>query len=162
MIHYTNGNILDSEAQALVNTVNTVGVMGKGIALQFRNQFPCNYHIYRRACQNGEIAIGRLLVTEEESLLTGRKLIINFPTKTHWRLPSRYDYIRRGLIDLTRIIEERDIQSIAVPPLGAGNGGLNRHRVKEMTEEALRCSECDVYIFEPDAAPEASLIRDAF
>ena len=162
MIHYSTGNILDSEARALVNTVNTVGVMGRGIALQFKNQFPDNYKVYQEACRNRELAIGRLLVTEEESLLTGRKLIVNFPTKTHWRLPSRYVYIRKGLAALVKIIEERAIESIAIPPLGCGNGGLNRRRVREMTEEALEHSECDVYMFEPDAPLKAALHRGAY
>jgi len=125
MIHYKTGNLLDSEAEALVNTVNTVGVMGKGIALQFKNLFPKNFKLYSNACKNKELRVGKLLVTEEESLLTGKKVIINFPTKTNWRLPSEYQYIEDGLVELVKVIRERNLKSIAIPPLGSGNGGLD-------------------------------------
>ncbi|MDE3213966.1 MAG: macro domain-containing protein [Bacteroidota bacterium] len=151
MIHYEIGNLLDSKAEALVNTVNTEGVMGKGIALQFKNMFPINFKLYSQACKNNEIAIGKLLVTEEASLLGGKKLIINFPTKTSWRKPSEYSYIEEGLPDLVRIIHERNIQSIAIPPLGSGNGGLNWNRVKIILENYLSNLDCDIRIYEPNA-----------
>jgi O-acetyl-ADP-ribose deacetylase (regulator of RNase III) len=141
MIHYKNANLLDSEAEALVNTVNTVGVMGKGIALQFKNLFPNNFKLYSNACRANEIRVGSLFVTEENSLLGGRKIIINFPTKTDWRKPSEYCYIESGLIDLVRIIKERNIKSIAIPPLGAGNGGLDWNRVKALMEKHLSTSD---------------------
>lgn len=152
MIHKLTGNILESKAQALVNTVNTVGVMGKGIALQFKNQFPNNYKIYREACQKKQLQIGQLLVTTEESLLSGSKVIINFPTKTHWRYPSEYEYIEKGLAALVQFIRENDIRSIAIPPLGAGNGGLDWGKVKPMIERSLQGLDCEVYLYEPTHA----------
>lgn len=97
MIHYKIGNLLESEAEALVNTVNTVGVMGKGIALQFKNMFPNNFKLYADACKNKEVKVGQLFITEEQTLLTGKKIIINFPTKTNWRLPSEYQYVEDGV-----------------------------------------------------------------
>lgn len=160
MIHLKTGNILDSEAQALVNTVNTVGVMGKGIALQFKNQFPHNYKLYRDACKNKELTVGELLITEEESLLTGKKIIVNFPTKTHWRKPSEYEYISRGLISLANIIEERQIKSIAIPPLGSGNGGLDWNKVKPMIIETLKNHNCEVYLYEPGTAIKEVLKKE--
>lgn len=152
MINYLTGNILDSPAEALVNTVNTVGVMGKGIALQFRNQFPANYKVYKEACANKSLHIGQLLITEEESLLQGKKIIINFPTKTNWRLPSEYSYITKGLTALVTEIRNRKIKSIAIPPLGAGNGGLDWNKVKPMIVNALKDVDCEVYLYEPNAA----------
>jgi O-acetyl-ADP-ribose deacetylase (regulator of RNase III)/uncharacterized protein YwgA len=152
MIQLVTGNILESKAEALVNTVNTVGVMGKGIALQFKNQFPHNFKVYKQACKDKALSVGQLLVTEEESLLTGKKIIINFPTKTHWRLPSEYDYISQGLEALVKTIQERGIRSIAIPPLGSGNGGLDWNRVKPMIIEAVQELDCEVYIYEPSNA----------
>jgi O-acetyl-ADP-ribose deacetylase (regulator of RNase III) len=93
MLKLTSGNLLESKCYALVNTVNTVGVMGKGIALQFKNEFPHNYKIYRKTCQPRQLQIGGLFPVKDRSLLLGERLIINFPTKTHWRLPSEYTYI---------------------------------------------------------------------
>ena len=145
MIHFITGNILDSTAEALINTVNTVGVMGKGIALQFKNQFPNNYKIYKKACDQKELKVGELLVTEEDSLLGGKKIIINFPTKTHWRMPSEYEYIQSGLKALVKLIEEKKIKSVAVPPLGAGNGGLDWNRVKPIIIDALQHTNCEVH-----------------
>lgn len=151
MIHYKKGNLLDSEAKALVNTVNTVGIMGKGIALQFKNMFPNNFKIYAKACKNQEVKIGKLLVHEEETLLKEKKIIINFPTKTSWRLPSEYNYIEAGLKELVKIIDERNIKSIAIPPLGAGNGGLDWNKVRVLLEEYLINLDCDIYIYEPNS-----------
>ncbi len=151
MIHYKTGNLLESKAEALVNTVNTVGVMGKGIALQFKNRFPNNFKIYAKACKNEEVKIGKLLVMEDESLFTGKKIIINFPTKTNWRKPSEYDYIEKGLIELKKIINERGIKSVAIPPLGSGNGGLNRNKVKQLLEKELSGVDCDIYIYQPSS-----------
>jgi O-acetyl-ADP-ribose deacetylase (regulator of RNase III) len=150
MIHYKIGNLLESEADALVNTVNTVGVMGKGIALQFKNMFPNNFNQYSVACKNKELSIGKLLVTEEKSMLLGKKTIINFPTKTNWRLPSEYQYIELGLAELIKIIKEKNIKSIAIPPIGAGNGGLNWNKVKLLLERYLTNIDCDIYIYEPN------------
>lgn len=160
MIKYLTGNILDSTAQALVNTVNTVGVMGKGIALQFKNQFPNNYKIYKKACENKELKIGDLLITEEESLLSGKKLIINFPTKTHWRYPSEYEYIEKGLAALVNVIQEKKIESIAIPPLGSGNGGLDWTKVRAMIESKLQGLDCEVFLYEPTHAIKETLKKE--
>lgn len=157
MIHYVTGDILESNAQALVNTVNTMGVMGKGIALQFKNQYPNNYKVYKERCEAKALKVGELLVTVEESLLTGTKTIINFPTKTNWRLPSEYEYIALGLEALKKVITEKGINSIAIPPLGAGNGGLDWQRVKKMILEALSELDIDIYIYEPSASIQEAL-----
>jgi O-acetyl-ADP-ribose deacetylase (regulator of RNase III) len=150
MIHYVEGNILESSAQALVNTVNTVGVMGKGIALQFKNAFPQNFRCYAKAYKAGDVRIGQMFLTKDENLATGEKTIINFPTKTDWRKPSEYAYIEQGLADLVRVIQENNITSLALPPLGAGNGGLDWERVRRMIEEKLSCLDADVYIYQPN------------
>ncbi|MDX2306356.1 MAG: macro domain-containing protein [Microscillaceae bacterium] len=160
MIHYKTGNLLESEADALVNTVNTVGVMGKGIALQFKNMFPNNFKLYSNACKNKELGIGQLLVTEEKSLLLGKKIIINFPTKTNWRLPSEYQYIESGLTELVKIIKEKNIKSMAIPPLGAGNGGLDWNKVKQILEKYLTKVDCDIYIYEPNAIIQEALRKE--
>lgn len=149
MIRYVKGNLLESTAEALVNTVNTVGVMGKGIALQFKESFPENYRVYRNACQNKEFHIGDMLVVEDSNLETGRKIIINFPTKIHWKMPSDYSYIQKGLVSLRREIEIRHIRSIAIPPLGSHNGGLDWLVVKRMIEEAFAGLDCDIMLYEP-------------
>lgn len=151
MIQFIEGNLFESKAEALVNTVNTVGVMGKGIALQFKNEYPGNYKLYVKACKAKEIQIGKMFVTEDSSLLGGRKIIINFPTKTDWRKPSEYSYIESGLKDLARIVLEKNIKSLAVPPLGAGHGGLNWNVVKSMIQEHLSGLDCDIQIYEPNA-----------
>lgn len=160
MIHYKTGNLLDSEAAALVNTVNTVGVMGKGIALQFKNMFPNNFKLYAQACKNKEVKVGQLLVTEEEALLAGKKIIINFPTKTNWRLPSEYQYIESGLAELVKVIKEKNIKSIAIPPLGSGNGGLDWTRVKAILEKHLSGLDCEIFIYEPTAAIQEALKKE--
>ncbi len=149
MIRYVTGNLLESNAEALVNTVNTEGVMGKGIALQFKNTFHNNYKAYLKACKNKEIKIGKLFVTEDETLFNKRKMIINFPTKTTWRRPSEYSYIEEGLKELKKLIAERNIKSIAIPPLGSGNGGLNWDVVKIILEEQLSDVNCDIQIYQP-------------
>lgn len=149
MIHFTKGNILESDAQALVNTVNTEGVMGKGIALQFKKAFPYNFKMYQEACKNRSIGIGRLLAVRDESLLGGEKIVINFPTKTTWRKPSEYSYIEEGLEDLISIIDQYKISSIAIPPLGAGQGGLNWDKVRSILEDKLSGLNLDIFIYEP-------------
>lgn len=153
MITYVTGDIFDSRAQAIVNTVNTQGVMGKGLALQFKDAFPANYELYRKACKRGEVVTGRMFITEDEGgLLGGRRVIVNFPTKRAWRDPSEYSYIKEGLDDLRAEIAHRGIKSIAIPPLGTNNGGLSWPVVKKMMEEALSGIDCDVEIYEPGSA----------
>jgi len=149
MIKYVKGNIFESEAEALVNTVNTVGVMGKGIALQFKKSYPNNFKVYKAACENNELDIGELLVSKDSNLETGEKIIINFPTKKNWRKPSEYDYIEKGLIDLVKKIKTNKIQSIAIPPLGAGNGGLEWQKVKKIIHQYLDAVDANILIYEP-------------
>lgn len=148
MIKFTTGNILESPAQALVNTVNTVGVMGKGIALQFKKAFPENFKAYIKACKNKEIDIGKLFVFKENTL-AGEKIIINFPTKKDWRKPSEYEYIEKGLDDLIRVIKKYHIKSIAIPPLGAGSGGLLWEKVKRIIHDKLGNLDIDIFVYEP-------------
>lgn len=150
MIQYKKGNIFDSDAMALVNTVNLVGIMGKGIALQFKKNFPLNFKLYQKACKEKTIDIGKLFVTKENSIF-GEKIIVNFPTKTDWRKSSEYEYIDAGLSNLVTVIGEYGITSIAIPPLGAGNGGLNWEKVKLMIEKALSSVPIDIVVYEPNA-----------
>ena len=149
MIKYITGDIMASPAEAIVNTVNTVGVMGKGIALQFKEAFPANFAIYAEACRKGELVPGKLLVTKERNAAGNEKIIINFPTKKHWRYSSRYEYIESGLASLVEAIRANNIKSIAIPPLGCGNGGLNWDIVKKMIESALSDVDIDVNVYEP-------------
>jgi len=150
MIKYVTGNILDSNAPVLVNTVNTMGVMGKGIALQFKKTFPDNFRAYSKACKNGDIAIGKLFLSKDNNITTGEKIIINFPTKTNWQKSSEYSYIEAGLNDLKKVIHENNFKMIAMPPLGAGNGGLEWERVKEIIEKILSpLKDVQFYIYEP-------------
>lgn len=160
MIQYKTGNLLDSKAEALVNTVNTIGVMGKGIALQFKHLFPNNFKLYVKACKNNEVKVGQLLVTEEETLLSGKKIIINFPTKTNWRLPSEYQYIESGLTELVKLIKDKNIKSIAIPPLGSGNGGLDWNKVKLILERHLADIDCDIHIYEPNTVIQEALKKE--
>lgn len=150
MIHYLTGDLFESKAVALVNTVNLLGVMGKGVALQFKNNYPLNFKLYKEACRTGEIAIGKLFVTVENTVF-GERIIINFPTKTDWRKPSEYLYIEKGLDDLIRVIDKYKITSIAIPPLGAGNGGLNWGNVKKMIDQKLSGLDVDIYVYEPNS-----------
>ena len=115
MVHYKQGNVLDAQAEALVNTVNEVGVMGKGVALMFRESFPESAKAYQAAAKAGAVRVGRIFVTEGDSLIEP-KYILHFPTKRHWRHPSRIEWIRDGLHNLVQVIRERRIQSVALPP----------------------------------------------
>jgi len=149
MIKYISGNILESSAEALINTVNTVGVMGKGIALQFKKAYPNNYKAYVKACENKQIEIGRLFIFKDSNLNSGEKYIINFPTKKDWRKPSEYSFVDSGLDDLIRILIKYEIKSVAIPPLGAGNGGLEWERVRKMIECKLEDLDLDIIVYEP-------------
>lgn len=149
MIQSVKGNLLESEAQALVNTVNTVGVMGKGLALQFKEAYPNNYALYRKACKAGNVQIGKMFVTEDGDMYGGKKIIINFPTKTTWRRPSEYSYIESGLLALRDLIVSHQIKSIAIPPLGSHNGGLDWGRVKKMVIASLQDLDCQILLYEP-------------
>ncbi len=149
MIEFTRGNLLESKAEALVNTVNTVGVMGKGVALMFKETYRENFKAYEAACKKKEVKVGRMFVTERQALI-GPKWIINFPTKEHWRGNSKMAWIETGLEDLKRVIAEKKVRSIAIPPLGSGNGGLNWSDVRPKIEAALEIlNDVSVIIYEP-------------
>jgi O-acetyl-ADP-ribose deacetylase (regulator of RNase III)/uncharacterized protein YwgA len=149
MIKYVTGDILESKAAALINTVNTVGVMGKGIALQFKKAYHNNYKAYAEACKRNEIKIGKLFIIKDSNLSSEEKYIINFPTKKDWRKPSEYSFIESGLDDLIRVLKEYKIKSIAIPPLGAGNGGLEWEKVKKIIEHKLNNLDVEIIVFEP-------------
>mgnify|MGYP002515435502 CR=1 FL=1 len=149
MITYNKGNIFESDTEALVNTVNTQGVMGKGLALQFKQAYPHNYSLYRKACLEGEVRVGKMFVTQDTDVIRGSRYIINFPTKQQWRKPSQYSYIQEGLVSLRQTIVDLSIRSIAVPPLGSSNGGLDWNLVKQMIVSALNDLDCKVVIYEP-------------
>ena len=151
MISFLQGNLLDAPAEALVNTVNTVGVMGKGVALMFKEAFPENFRAYEEACKRKEIKVGRMFVTENVAL-QGPRWLVNFPSKKHWRQPSKMEWIVEGLSDLRHVIEQKKINSIALPPLGCGNGGLDWSDVRPEIERALGdLKDVDVLVFEPTA-----------
>lgn len=124
VITYGTGDLLQADAEALVNTVNCVGVMGKGIALQFKRRYPDMFTAYEKACRRHEVTIGNMFVVETGQL-QGPRYIINFPTKKHWRPPSSLAYVDAGLVDLVDVLRKCDIKSVAIPPLGVGNGGLD-------------------------------------
>ncbi len=149
MIRYTQGNLLDAEVDAVVNTVNTVGIMGKGIALMFKERYPDNFKAYETASKRGEIKVGHMFVVPT-SELSGPQWIINFPTKKHWLHPSKLEWIAEGLKDLRKVMEERDIRSIAIPPLGSGNGGLDWSDVRPLIEaEFIELTDVDIIVYEP-------------
>jgi O-acetyl-ADP-ribose deacetylase (regulator of RNase III) len=159
MLREAAGNLLEAPVDALVNTVNTVGVMGKGIALQFKQAFPANFRAYEAACRLGEVQIGRMFVVET-GLLSQPRLIINFPTKRHWRSPSRLDDVRSGLADLRQVLVDRQVRSVAVPPLGCGNGGLDWRDVRPLISEALGdLPGVEVVVYPPEGAPPPGSMR---
>jgi O-acetyl-ADP-ribose deacetylase (regulator of RNase III) len=152
MIRFTQGNLLDSGAEALVNTVNTVGVMGKGIALMFKEAFPDNFRAYAAACKSGQVEVGRVFVTERRDWVSGARWVVNFPTKKHWRQPSKVEWIEQGLEDLRRFITENKVRSIALPPLGSGNGGLDWQEVRPRIEAMLgSLPNVEIIVYEPTA-----------
>jgi len=157
MIELTKGNLLEAPAEALVNTVNTAGIMGKGIALQFKQAYPKMFRAYERACKAGEIKLGQVQVYDLGGLAGGPRWLINFPTKGHWRAASRLSDVESGLKDLVSVIRRLRIRSIAVPPLGCGNGGLDWNDVRPRIETALaELAEVRVLLFAPGNVPEAS------
>lgn len=153
-IELRTGDILKAGAEAIVNTVNCVGIMGRGIALQFKKAFPANFRAYALACDADEVQPGRMFVFDTGAF-TNPRYIINFPTKRHWKGKSRIEDIDSGLIALAREVRERGIKSIAIPPLGAGLGGLDWNDVRPRIEAALRdIPDLDVLIYQPNGAPE--------
>lgn len=166
MIRFEHGNILEAQTEALVNAVNCAGVMGRGIALQFKNTFPANFKAYVAACKLGEVQPGRMFVFDTGKL-TSPRFIINFPTKRHWRDKSRIEDIRSGLNALVEEVRSRGIRSIAIPPLGCGLGGLDWPQVRSLIERAMMGLEVEVevLVFEPcggraqQVKPECSCVH---
>lgn len=154
MIRFKTGDILAEDVEALVNTVNCVGFMGRGIALQFKKAFPANFAAYAAACKRGEVKPGRMFVFETGVLAP--RWIVNFPTKRHWRARSRMGDVEEGLEALAGEMRERDIRSIAIPPLACGLGGLAWEEVRPRIEAALaEFDDLDAVVFRPDGAPPA-------
>lgn len=162
MIELTQGDILKADAEALVNTVNCVGVMGRGIALQFRKAFPENFKVYEAACKANEVQAGKMFVHDLNRLYAPR-FIINFPTKRHWKGKSHIEDIKAGLEDLINVVKQHQIRSIAIPPLGCGLGGLNWEDVRPLIIEAFQSlPEVAVLLFEPVGAPQAkSMVKES-
>lgn len=148
MIEYKNGDILSEDAEAIVNTVNCVGIMGRGLALQYKNKYPQNFKEYELACKNEEVKPGKMFVHQTGQLMNP-KYIINFPTKRHWKANSKIEDIEDGLDDLIKVIQNLGIKSIAIPPLGSGLGGLDWKIVKQKIEQKLSKIECQIVIYEP-------------
>jgi len=161
LITREEGNLLHADAEALVNTVNTVGIMGKGIALQFKKAYPAMFKAYERSCKDGEVQLGRMQVWETGAL-DGPQFVINFPTKGHWRAPSRLTDIVAGLADLVAVVHKYRITSIAIPPLGCGNGGLDWVEVEPHIVRAFAdLPDVAVKIYPPQGAPAASDMPNA-
>jgi O-acetyl-ADP-ribose deacetylase (regulator of RNase III) len=155
MIEYAKGNILQADTEALVNTVNCVGYMGKGIALQFKQAYPENFRAYEKACRAKAVQPGRMFVFETGRIMPPQ-YIINFPTKRHWRDKSRIEDIKSGLVALTEEVQCLGLHSIAVPPLGCGNGGLNWSEVRPLIESAFASlPDVRVLLYAPHGAPDA-------
>lgn len=151
MITYTTGNLLEAPVEAVVNTVNTVGVMGKGIALMFKERFPEAFLEYKAACKNEEVQVGQMLLSYNPEF-TGPRYIIHFPTKKHWRNPTQLEWVESGLVALKELILKEKMKSVAIPPLGCGNGGLKWEQVKPMIEAELSSLEgVEVVVYEPTA-----------
>jgi len=156
MIELANGNLMQAPVEALVNTVNTAGVMGRGIALQFKQAYPAMFRAYEAACKAGDVKLGKMHVFDLGGLVGGPRWIINFPTKAHWRAASRLKDIDAGLQDLVATIRRLGIRSIAIPPLGCGNGGLDWSDVRPRIEAALAgLSDVRVLLYPPGRVPEA-------
>lgn len=159
MIILKKGNLLEDEAEALVNAVNCVGVMGKGIALQFKQAFPEVFSDYEKACRKKEVQPGKMHVVGTKSLFNP-KFIINFPTKRHWKNKSRMEDIEIGLLDLIKVVKDLGINSIAVPPLGCGNGGLKWSDVRPKIEAAFeQLPNVKVHLYEPAGSPKPDQIK---
>lgn len=154
MIIEGSGNLLQADADALVNAVNTVGVMGKGIALQFKRAFPDAYAAYRAACEQGQVRLGEMFVVDCV-VSSPRRYVINFPTKGHWRSPSRMADVESGLVDLVRVVRQLGLTSVAVPALGCGNGGLPWKDVRAHIAAAfVDLPDVTVLLFPPRGASD--------
>ena len=148
MIKFVTGNLLESDAECLVNTVNCEGYMGKGIAYQFKLKYPNNNRDYIKACKNGELKVGKLHYFKEDN-----KIIINFPTKDKWRKKSKIEYIIDGMDCLVSLLPTLNVRSIAIPPLGCGNGGLEWNDIRAIIIEKISSvkEKYDFYIYEPSS-----------
>ena len=154
MIAYKKGDIFSEDVDALVNSVNCVGVMGRGIALQFKQKFPANFRAYKKACERGEVKPGKMFVFDTDGRSASPRFIINFPTKRHWRSKSRIEDIETGLEFLADVIRARDIGSIAIPALGSDLGKLSWDDVRPRVEAALSgLTDVNVVVFEPGSVP---------
>lgn len=161
MISYAKGNLLAADVDALVNTVNTVGIMGKGIALQFKRAFPSMFKAYERAAKDHELALGHMHVWPTQQM-AGPRFVINFPTKGHWKSRSKIGDIERGLDALVEVIRDKGIRSIAIPPLGCGNGGLDWGEVEPLIVQKLApLADVDVSIYPPNGAPAAATMPNS-
>lgn len=146
-ISYMTGDLLAAQVEAVVNPVNIVGIMGKGLALVFKNKFPDNFRFYREACEKKQVCMGKMLVFK---LASNPNYIINFPTKKHWRDSSKLEDIRSGLVDLRKYIEVQHIRSVAIPALGCGLGGLSWLAVKALIEQTFDgMQDCEILVFPP-------------
>ena len=148
MIRFVQGDIFQSRCEAIVNPINCVGVMGAGLALAFKERYPANYESYVSACREQRIRVGKMFLQHVEE--PGNiKWIINYPTKNHWREPSKMAFVRFGLFHFRYILQSNCIKSVAIPKLGCGKGGLNWEEVKKVLEEGLaRCKDVDIEIYE--------------
>ena len=155
-IEYKNGDMFNEPTEAIVNTVNCVGVMGKGVALEFKRRWPDNFKAYKRLCDDKQLSTGQMFVFDNNDFLDGGKhrYLINFPTKQHWRSRSKIEYVRDGLVDFVKQVRELGIRSVALPPLGCGNGGLDWAEVRPLIEAALaELPDVHFVIFAPAAEP---------
>jgi O-acetyl-ADP-ribose deacetylase (regulator of RNase III) len=158
MIKITQGDILKADVEALVNTVNCIGVMGRGIALQFSKAFPENSKVYKSACDQKQLHPGMMLVCDLNRFENPR-YVVNFPTKRHWKGKSRIEDIKSGLKALIEEVRKRNIHSIAIPPLGCGLGGLDWKQVRPMIENAFESlPNINVLLYEPAGAPAAEIM----
>jgi O-acetyl-ADP-ribose deacetylase (regulator of RNase III) len=156
-IKFTQGNMFSEPVQALINTVNCVGVMGKGVALEFKNRWPANFRAYKKLCDAGHLRPGKMFVFDTKELLAtaGPRYLVNFPTKDHWRSKSQISYIEEGLDALVDAIKKHGIKSIAMPPLGCGNGGLDWAEVKPIIEAKLASLEdVNIVVFAPQGTSD--------
>ncbi|PWQ98194.1 type II toxin-antitoxin system antitoxin DNA ADP-ribosyl glycohydrolase DarG [Leucothrix pacifica] len=158
MITYKTGNILHDQADAIINTVNTVGVMGKGLALQFKKAFPDNFKVYKKACDNKSVVTGKVLPVSLNSI-SAPFYIINFPTKAHWKANSKLEYVEQGLESLKKEVKRLELKSIAIPALGSGLGGLPWQSVEQILQESLaELPEVEWRIYPPQTSPNAPVM----
>jgi O-acetyl-ADP-ribose deacetylase (regulator of RNase III) len=163
---FKTGDMFQENADAIVNTVNCVGVMGKGVALEFKHRWPDNFRAYKRLCDRGELRPGKVYIHQEGDVLNGRnRFLINFPTKDHWRAKSKIEFIDRGLDDFVVQVKRLQIKSVAMPPLGCGNGGLEWSEVKALiTKKLSAVQDVDFVVFAPgsDPLPQQADVRMTF